>query len=100
MIRAGEKPHTGGVTQLKRVALAKSTPGATSTSPPARLAQRGDRTELLHVGDSWGLLGSPCCSATSHTARLSSCTSPCLPCLWGVASVAWVPVHPEDADSC
>lgn len=35
MIHARERPHTGGVIQLKRVELAKTTSGATSASPLA-----------------------------------------------------------------
>lgn len=59
MIRARERPHRGGVIQLKRVGLAKSTPGATSTSPPAQrgLAQRKEHTKLLAGSSLLGLAG-------------------------------------------
>lgn len=104
MIHARERPHTGGVILLKCVELAKSTPGATSTSPPP---QRGAGTaEGPHrAAGTWltpqACQGHPAAlpSLTPHPL-LASCTSPCLAWFWGIASVAWVPVHPEVAVSC
>lgn len=90
MIHGGERPHTGAATQPKRVEVAESIPGATSTSLPRGLEQSRDLRELQ---------GSPG-SATSHSPSLAACTSPGLAWLWGIASGAGVPVRAEGAVGC